>query len=251
MSFPMESADFQEETKEVIMTNFDLEALEKALSSKARKPRQDLSLKSALSKRDLWNEAVRLADEMYTIYNRKLRTRHQGDSYYIYSGRLIKNDYRHDDINNVPRPVFEKLIANGRRVLKDYHDMVNKLVMENPDVALEANLEGKTGNDVLKFAYNKRIEQIDNIFRSRVVCPTCNLYLNLPVTLRPPLGEEFRISVNWWSYRRYPSVNGIELYPKKPQEMAKLVHFLTYFEQVEREINRQLDEIEIRKEVSR
>jgi len=182
------------------MTNFDLEALEKALSSRERKPRQDLSLKSALSKRDLWNEAVRLADEMYAIYNRKLRTRHRGDSYYIYSGRLIMNDYRHDDIDNVPRPVFEKLIANGRRVLKGYHDMVNKLVMENPELALEANLEGKTGSDVVKWAYNKRINQIDNIFRKRVVCPTAGAYFNLPIRLKTPLGGEFMISVNWWSY---------------------------------------------------
>ncbi len=233
------------------MTNFDLEALEKALSSKERKPRQDLSLKSALSKRDLWNEAVRLADEMDTIYGRKLRTRHHGDSYYIYSGSLVRNGFRHNDIDDVPRPVFEKLVANGRRALKDYHDMVHKLIIENPEIALEANLEGKTGSGVLNFAYNKRMEQIDITFRSRVMCPTGNIYLNLPITLKTPLGEEFVISVNWWSYRRHPSVNGIERYPKKPQEMVKLVHFLTYFEQVVREINRQLDEIEIRKEVKR
>jgi len=231
--------------------DFDLDALEKALSSKGRKPRQDLSLKSALTKRELWNEAVKLADEMYTVYNRKLRTRCQGDSYYIYSGRLIKNEYICNDIDNVPRPVFEKLVANGRRVLKDYHDMVNKLVMENPEIALEANLEGKTGNDVLRFVYSKRIKQIDNIFRSRVVCPTVGVHFNLLIGLKLPLSDKFSITVNWWSYRRYPSISGIELRAKKPQEMAKLVHFLTYFEQVEREINRQLDEIEIKPKESK
>jgi len=231
--------------------DFDLDALEKALSSKSRKPRQGLSLSPALSKRELWNEAVKLADEMYAVYYRKLRTRHQGDSYYIYSGRLIRNEYICNDIDNVPRPVFEKLVTNGKRTLKDYHDMVNKLVVENPEVALEASLEGKTGSNILRFAYKKRIEQIDSIVRNRVICPTAILYFNLPVRLKPPLGEEFSISVHWYSYQRCPMVSGIELCAKKPQEMARLVHFLTYFEQVEREINRQLDEIEIKKEVTK
>jgi hypothetical protein len=235
------------------MTEFDLEALEKALGSKGRKPRQGLSLKQPRSKQELYEEAKRLAKEYDDVYSKYLYTRHKGDSYWIMHGELRRDRYyRVDDIDKVPIQVFEQLVANGRRRLKDYHEMLNRVIQENPEIALEANLEGKTNSELLRFAYRKRLDQIDEVITRRVKTPQVAMYLSFNIWLEPPLGQHFTISVNWWSYRvRSVTVSGVELYPKKPNEMAKLVHFLTYFEQVIEQVNQQLDEIEIKKEVAK
>lgn len=232
------------------MTEFNISALEQALSSKGRQPKKDLP-KLGLSKRELLDEAIKLAEDVRSIYSRNLRTRHAGKSYYIQYGNLHSGRYREDKIEDIPRQAFEQLVANGRRLLKDYYGMIDHVTQLNPELALEANLEGQTGSDVLKFAYGRRIEQIDKLLSSRVVSPEVSLFLRFKdLMVKPPLGKEFEISIDYWTGRS-ATVGGIDLYSRKRDDMMRLAQFLTYFEQVLDEINRQLDEIEIKKEVTR
>lgn len=234
------------------MTNIDISALEKALSSKGRQPKKDLSPKPGLSKRALLDEAIKLAEDVNSIYSRNLRTRHAGESYSIQYGDLHSGGYRRTDkIEDIPCQVFEQLVANGRRLLKDYHGMIDQVIQLNPELALEANLEGQTGSDVLRFAYDRRIEQIGKLLSSRVVSPEVSLSLQFKdLVIKAPLGKEFEISIDYWIGRSV-TVGGVSLYSRKRDDMIRLAQFLTYFEQVETEINRQLDTIEIKKEVTR
>lgn len=231
------------------MTEFDLSTLERALSSKGRKPRQDLSLKPALSKRELWDEALRLGREMDHIYSRNLWVRCQGATYRVRYGELLTGCYKRVDIDEAHYEVLERLVANGRKRLKNYHDMVNQVIQECPVLALEANLEGHSGSTVLEFIYDKRLEQILTVLHQRISSPKETLFINLSIMMRPPLGTEFAVAIKGWLNRSSVIVEGIELRAKTPAEIAKLVHFLTYFEQVIDGMNRQIDNIEIKKEV--
>lgn len=230
------------------MQEFDLAALEKALFTKSRKPRQDFTLKPGLSKQALYDEAKRLAKEYYGIYRKNLGTRHRGQSYMIVYGQLRQGRYSQiGDIEQVPTAVFEKLVVNGRFHMKSYHDASNTVIMQNPEIALEANLEGKTNNEVLNFVYGKRLKQIEQLLTQRVSSPEAVMHLNFDITMKPLLGQPFLVTVSHWTTRS-ARVDGIESYPKSEVEMVKLVHFLTHFEQVVDELNRQLDKVEIRKE---
>jgi hypothetical protein len=231
------------------MTEFDLDALEKALSSKSRQPRQSLSLGPAKSKQELFDEAKKLASELYSVYHKTLRTRYRGDSYCVryWEGSLRRNDIKLNDISNVPIQVFENLVSNGRRYLKDYHNMVNTLVTQSPELALEANLEGKTGTEVLQYVYSKRLDELDKIIRSRILSPEAELYIHCDMWFESST-PQFKLTISGWLHRSGSvSVSGVELHPKKPEDMAKLFCFLNHFDDVVKELKRQIDAIKINK----
>jgi hypothetical protein len=229
------------------MTEFNLDALEKALSSKSRQPRQSLSLGPAKSKQELFDEAKKLASELWNVYNKKLRTRYRGDSYYIpyWDGSLRRNDNGVDDIRNIPIQVFENLVNNGRRLLKDYHNMVNTLVMQSPELALEANLEGRSGTEILSYIYSKRLDELDRIIRSRILSPEADVYVKCDMWFESSI-PQFRVTVSGWVHQsRGVSVSGVELHPKRPEDMAKLLYFLSHFDGVVDQLNKQIDKIKI------
>ena len=230
--------------------DIDLSELEKALSFKGRQHKEKVSpIKPGLSKQQLLDEAVKLASDVNHIYSRRLSTRVAGKSYYIDSGDLYQGGYRRQS-EDVPLQVFEQLVANGKRLLKDYHEITEQVIQMNPGLALEANLEGKTGSKVLQFAYDRRINQIGALLNSRVSSPTVDLFLRFAkLVVKAPLGKEFEVYVDWWGGA--PSLRGVSLYDKNKNGMARLAHFITYFEQVESGIKRQLDTIEIKKEVAK
>lgn len=231
------------------MESFDIAALEKALSTKGRHPKEDVSIKPGASNQQLLNEAIRLGEDVQRIYSRDLSTRVAGESYSIEYGNLYQGNSRWDKTEGIPRRVFEQLIKNGKRLLKDHFKTVEQVIQLNPGLALEANLEGKTGSKVLQFAYDRRVEQINALLESRVSALSgMRLYLEFKIEMQPPGGEPFGISISHWN-SRYPSVSGIEVNANNAENRVRLVCFITHFEQVEREINRQLDMIEIRKEM--
>lgn len=227
---------------------FNLAALEKALSPKGRQPRQNLTPTSSLSKQALLDEAINLASDVQAIYSRDLRTRHAGVSYRI-RNRFVSAGYYHAlKIEDVPRQVLQRLVTNGRRLCKNYYQIIDRVVQLNPGLALEANLEGKTGYDVMRFVYDRRLDQIGTLLHSRILSPEVNLLLTFrALKVQPPLGEGFEISIDW-AMRGQPLVSGVSLSARTETEMIRLVQFLTYFEQVTNEMNRQLNTIVIRKE---
>lgn len=231
------------------METFDLSSLEKALSPKGRQSKKDLSPKPGLSKQELLDEAKRLAEDVNSIYSRPLRTRHAGDSYYIQYGDLHGSGSRWE-IKDVPRQALEQLVVNGRRLLKDYYQMIEEVTQLNPELALEANLEGKTRGNILSFTYHRRIKQLEELLNSRVESPEVGLRLSFGgLVVKPPSGNGFEISVDWWVGRQ-AIVSGVFLNPRHKDDMIRLNHFLTYFEQVLDGVNRQLGKIKIKKEVT-
>jgi hypothetical protein len=229
------------------MTELDLSALEKALSSKSRQPRQSLSSSTPKSKHELFDEAKKLACELHEVYHKKLGTRYQGDSYYVayWDSSLRRNNDPVGDITNVPIQVFKNLVNNGIRWLKDYHNMLNILVTQFPELALEANLEGKSGSELINYIYFKRIGELERIIRSRILSPEGDILVKCDVWFENSV-PQFHVSVSGWLHQsRGVSISGIEQRPQHPEDMAKLLYFLGHFNEVADQINKQIDKITI------
>jgi hypothetical protein len=230
------------------VSEFNLDALEKVLSPKGRQLRQSLSLKPAKSKQALYDEGKKLAKELYDVYAKKvLRTRYQGESYYIhhYTGLLYRNEFD-VDVNSVPIQVLENLVNNGNLLLKDYHNMIDTLVIQLPELALEANLEEKSGSEVLRYIYFKRLDELDKIVKYRILSPEANIYITFDMWFESPAPQS-KLTVTGWLHQGRMNIDGIELYPKNPTGVSKLIYFLTNFDKVVDQVNKQIDKIKIKK----
>ncbi|MCD6390532.1 MAG: hypothetical protein J7L92_00840 [Dehalococcoidia bacterium] len=220
--------------------DIDLGALENALSSKAKKTRKGSAIKG--SKQELFEEAKILAKELLGVYSKKLRTRHQGKTYYV-SGDHLRIGYweRVDDINEVPHIVFERLVTNGRKWLKDYHEATARVIKDNPSLALEANLEGKTNMDILQYAEDKIRDEITQLIQGRIKAPGINrIFFRFLVSLS---GYPINIS---GSLDGYFYVDDIDFKPKDPSSADMVIKFINHFEEVKEQINRQIDGIMIK-----
>lgn len=226
---------------------FNLGALERALTTKERKPK--LKLKP-YSREELLSQVKRMAEELDKLSMRNLSTRYD-DSSWKYVGRFYQDGYRKED-DEAPLQVLERLVVNGQKRLKPYHDMINHIVMTNPELALEANLEGRTGFEVLSYAYNQRIEQIDEYLRSHIVISPPHgpaIFIKFGIELGMG-GETLGLSINGWLHHPGISIDGVSPYPKKKKEMDGLIFFIQNTDKVIAEIGRQISQIEIKKEVT-
>lgn len=224
------------------MTEFNLDALEQALKPRERK--KGLKLE-AYSREELIYQVKRMAGELKQLNMKELKTKHDGESWeFEENNNCFICGYRRQDDDDIPIEVLKRMVANGQKKLKSYHDMIDHLVVSNPEIALEANLEGKSGTEVLGYAYGKRVKQIQDYIDSYIVVPrygNTRLFIRLNVNL-----DVLNLEMNYWIGEGGISLGGVALNPTNQEEGQKLLFFLTNFDKVLAGIDRQLSKIKIK-----